>query len=129
MEQRAFGKLGTVSAPWSDGWFFSGGVEYAVNPQLTVRTGVAYEISPIKNATDYILALPDADKFWLSGGFSYNVSSSTTIDFGYSHVFVQDATIDLNSVAVPGFKPTRIVANLDASGDIVSVGLRMKLGD
>src|ERR1044071_8424845 len=37
----------TLPFEYRDGWFFSGGVEYQANDRLTLRTGVAYEISPI----------------------------------------------------------------------------------
>lgn len=117
--------VGKIDAPWSDGWFFSGGLEYVVNPQLTVRAGGAYEISPIRKAADRIIGIPDADRIWASAGFSYNISQSTTIDFGYSHVFVDDAQVDRLNIP----RTTRIVADLDASADIVSVGVRMKLGE
>jgi long-chain fatty acid transport protein len=96
-----------------------------VNPQLTVRAGGAYEISPIRKAADRIIGIPDADRIWASAGFSYNISQSTTIDFGYSHVFVDDAQVDRLNIP----RTTRIVADLDASADIVSVGVRMKLGE
>ena len=35
-----------VQANWSDGWFFSVGGEYDYSPLITLRSGVAYEISP-----------------------------------------------------------------------------------
>jgi long-chain fatty acid transport protein len=117
--------IGTLPAPWSDGWFFSGGLEYDVSKALTVRAGGAYEISPIKNASDRLTAIPDADRIWASVGFTYNVSNSTSLDFGYSHLFVDSSQMDRTSVA----GAPRIVANVDASIDIVSVGVRMKLGE
>jgi long-chain fatty acid transport protein len=117
--------VGKIDAPWGDGWFFSAGVEYAINPKLTVRAGGAYEISPIKNATDRIVGIPDADRIWASMGFSYNISPTTTVDFGYSHVFVEEVGIDRFNIP----KTTHLIANLDASVDIVSLGVRMKLGE
>jgi long-chain fatty acid transport protein len=116
--------IARIDAPWSDGWYFSAGAEYDVSPALTVRAGGAYEISPIKNATDRIIGIPDADRIWASVGFSYKVTQNATIDFGYSHVFVEEAGVDRLNVA----GNRRIVADLDASADIFSFGLRMPLG-
>jgi long-chain fatty acid transport protein len=116
--------IARIDAPWSDGWYFSAGAEYDVSPALTVRAGGAYEISPIKNATDRIIGIPDADRIWASVGFSYKITPSATIDFGYSHVFVEEAQVDRFNVA----GNRRIVADLDASADIFSLGLRMPLG-
>lgn len=115
--------IAKISGAWEDGWFFSGGFEYDVNKQLTVRAGGAYEISPITKATERITSIPDADRIWASLGFSYNVNAATTIDFGYSHVFVDDAKIDRKNVTETNF----IKADLDASVDIISLGVRMKL--
>ena len=115
--------IAKIDGNWKDGWFFSGGLEYDVSKQLTVRAGGAYEISPITDPTQRITSIPDANRIWASIGFSYNVSEATTVDFGYSHIFVEEAKIDRKNVTGTQF----IKADLDASVDIVSLGLRMKL--
>lgn len=117
------GSIAAISGAWEDGWFFSGGFEYDVNKNLTVRVGGAYEISPITKATERITSIPDADRIWASVGFSYNVNAATTLDFGYSHVFVEDAKVDRLNVTGTNL----IRADLDASVDIISLGMRMKL--
>ena len=57
----------TLPFQYSDGWFYSVGAEYQLNPQLALRAGVAYEKSPI---TDQVRTprLPDNDRTWLSVG-------------------------------------------------------------
>ena len=92
---------------------------------LTVRAGGAYEISPIKNAADRIISIPDADRIWASAGFSYSISQSTTIDFGYSHVWADDAQVQRTNIS----GTNRILADLNAEADIFSLGVRMKLGE
>ncbi len=116
--------LGSISTKWEDGWYFAGGLEFDVSQTLTLRAGGAYEISPVTKATERVASIPDADRIWASIGASYNLNSSTTIDFGYSHVFVEDAKVDRFNI--PG--TSRLVADLDASVDIISLGVRMKLG-
>ena len=115
--------IGNLPGAWKDGYFFSGGLEYDVSRQLTVRAGGAYEISPVQDPTQRIISIPDADRIWASVGFSYNVSPTTALDFGYSHIFVDTAQIDRFNVT----KQVHLVGSLDASLDIVSLGLRMKL--
>ena len=112
-----------INAPWQDGWFFSGGLEYDVSKQLTVRAGGAYEISPITSATARLASIPDANRIWASLGFSYNVNAATTVDFAYSHLFVDSAPINQSTPA-----GVTLLANADSSIDIISLGLRMKLG-
>ena len=96
-----------------------------MSPALTVRAGGAYEISPITKPSERIIGIPDANRVWASVGLSYNLSAATTIDFGYSHIFVENATLSRDNVT----QSAHINANLDASADIVSVGVRMKLGE
>ena len=115
--------LGSISTKWEDGYFFALGLEYDVSKQLTVRAGGAYEISPVTKAVERVASIPDADRIWASLGFSYNVNQTTTIDFGYSHLFVEEAQIDRRNIP----ETVRLLADLDASLDIVSLGVRMKL--
>lgn len=116
--------LGSISTKWDDGWFFALGMEYDVSPLLTLRAGGAYEISPVTKATERSPGIPDADRIWASVGLSYAFSKTTTIDFGYTHLFVEDAHLDRDTISTPTRK---LVADLDASLDIVSLGVRMKL--
>ena len=81
------------------------------------------QLTPITKATERIIGIPDADRIWASIGFSYAISHHATLDFGYSHVFVESAKIDRLNVTGNNF----IKADLDASVDIISLGMRMKL--
>jgi long-chain fatty acid transport protein len=117
--------IAKISGDWDDGWFFSGGLEYDVNSQLTVRAGGAYELSPITKASERIVGIPDANRIWASFGLSYAMSPTTSIDFGYSHVFVEDTKVERDNVA----KSVHLSAALDASVDIFTLGVRMKLGE
>jgi len=110
---------------WHDGWLFALGGEWDINPQLTLRAGAAYEISPIQNPSERLVQLPDADRVWLSVGGSYKLSEATSLNVGYSHIFVDDATLQRSNAT--GTAPT-LFADTSASGDIVSVGLTMKWG-
>lgn len=116
--------VGVIDAQWKDGWFYSIGADYDVTQALTVRGGVAYEKTPVPDAQHRILGIPDADRIWTSIGATYNISQMMAVDIGYSHVFVKSAQVDRFNVA----GTTRIVADLDARADIVSVGLKLKLG-
>jgi long-chain fatty acid transport protein len=107
----AGGLVGVTPENWKDSWHFSLGAEYAYSDALTLRSGVAYEISPVTGA-DRNVTLPDNDRFWLSLGGSYKISDSFTANLAYSHVFVKDGTV--NIPANTTFKQHI---------DIVSVGL------
>lgn len=112
------GKL-AVPANWSDGWFFSVGGEYDYTPAITLRTGVAYEMSPEDTATKRFTTIPDNNRVWLNLGASYKWSESVSLDVSYAHIFVQDGAFDRTSpLGIP------VTGTIDASCDLVSVGMR-----
>jgi long-chain fatty acid transport protein len=96
---------------WKDSWYFSAGAEFAYNDALTLRGGLAYEKSPVPDATRSV-RVPDNDRTWVSLGASYQFSESMRANLAYSHVFIADGDVGapLN---------TRFKQHLD----IVSVGL------
>jgi long-chain fatty acid transport protein len=108
-----------------DGWFYSVGAEYVVDPKTTLRGGVAYEISPV---TDHVRIpiLPDNDRIWLSVGASYKMLPNFIMDIGYSHIWVKDSNINISAISGnPSFTPPiAYVGNASASIDIFSVGFR-----
>jgi long-chain fatty acid transport protein len=106
---------------FDDGWFFSVGGEYKFNPEWTFRAGLGYEISPITDE-DRSMRLPDADRVWASIGASYNWNERLTVDFGYSHIFVDDAPVDETTSNV------RYAGTAEGSADIISLGVRYKFG-
>src|SRR5262245_7164062 len=81
---------------YRDGWLFSLGAEYAYSPALLLRGGVAYEVSPIEDRTRDI-SLPDSNRVFLSTGASYKYSEQIIVDFGYTHIFFEDADFCIGS--------------------------------
>lgn len=112
----------SIALGWHDGWLFSIGAEHAHSEKLTLRAGVGYEISPIQNPSERTPRVPDADRFWASFGGSYILSPATSLDFAYTHVFVEDSTIN----RIEG--PLTLAGRVDSSVNIFSVGMRTKLG-
>ena len=113
--------LAVIEANWDDGWFFSLGGEYDYNSLISLRAGVGYEISPVSSPEKVITTIPDGDRFWLSAGGSYKYSESTTFDFGYTHVFVDDIPFERTSISGVAY-----TGNIDATTDILTVGMRTK---
>jgi long-chain fatty acid transport protein len=111
-----------LDANWHDGWFYALGLEYDHGPGLTLRTGIAFEQSPVQNPSERLPQVPDSDRVWLSGGLSYQLFQNTTVDFAYTHIFVEDAQVDRLSL-IGG---VRLVADREASVDIVTFGYRVK---
>jgi long-chain fatty acid transport protein len=118
---------------YRDGWLFALGAEHAYSPLLTLRAGVAYEISPIKDGTRDIL-LPDSNRVFLSLGASYKYSQHITLDLAYAHIFFEGAPF---CIASPTTGSTHCAASTlpsdillrgdsETSVDILAVGLRYR---
>jgi long-chain fatty acid transport protein len=111
--------VGQTIEDWNDGWFFSVGAEYAYSDTLKLRGGLAYEISPVPDATRTPRS-PDNDRYWASIGASYRFTDKMTAHLSYTHVFIKDGSVDL--AATPS-APAPLVANFEQNVDIISVGL------
>ncbi|NIX77601.1 OmpP1/FadL family transporter [Microvirga terricola] len=116
-----------IPLDYKDGWFFSVGGEYIINPAWTVRAGLAYEISPIDEHTRSP-RLPDSDRIWLSLGTTYNWSDQLSFDLSYAHIFTVGNTNINIAPGNPTFLTRGVVlqANVDASVDIISAAIKYR---
>jgi long-chain fatty acid transport protein len=129
------GTCETLNLNYQDGWFYSIGAEYAYAPWLTLRTGVGYEVAPIKDSNRDIL-LPDSNRIHLSFGASYKWSDKVTFNAAYTHIFFDDASFCMaNPLANGGTShcnsstPASAVllqGSSDNAVDIVSLGVNYK---
>lgn len=120
---------------YSDGWFYSLGGEYKLDPAWTVRAGIAFEKSPITDGVR-TARLPDNDRMWYSVGASYKPSSfkGLTFDLGYSFIQFKNAPVCLGAAVGCASNPWSSATssyNGSASSytNIVTVGLRYQWDD
>ncbi|WP_181707436.1 OmpP1/FadL family transporter [Chthonobacter rhizosphaerae] len=130
VDNAAAGTVTELDFEYQDGWFFSLGAEYAWNDNLTLRSGLGYEISPVRD--EFRSArLPDANRIWASVGFTYEVNERLSFDAAYTHLFGEESDINRTN-ALPGGLglPATVTyaGSTEASADIVAVSLRYKLG-
>jgi long-chain fatty acid transport protein len=111
---------------WHDGWFFSGGVEIEVNDRTTVRSGVAFEESPIQNAVERTARLPDTNRVWVSVGASRNISAMMSLNLAYSHVFFEDGSIHRTTEFPVG--DIRLLGRAEEDVDVFAMSLNIKFG-
>ncbi|WP_262030943.1 OmpP1/FadL family transporter [Microvirga sp. Mcv34] len=112
---------------YEDGYFYSLGADYKLNDQWTLRAGLAYEQSPIDTEIRST-RLPDNDRIWASIGAGYQWNDRLSFDVAYTHIFTRETDIRI----LPGhqdFEGLPFVANVDASVDIISAGLRYRWDD
>lgn len=101
---------------WTDTWRYALGANYYHNDRLTVRTGVAYDETPVPNAASRTARLPDNDRLWLSVGASYRVSDRLSADIGYAHLFIDDTPIRRT-----GSTGSVLIGDYESEADIISV--------
>jgi long-chain fatty acid transport protein len=102
---------------WKDSWRFALGTTWRATERWTFRAGLAYDRSPVPEA-NLTLRIPDADRFWLSAGFSWEFTPGWTLDAGYAHVFADDVAIIDGSAATGVFR-----GSASGGADIVSLGV------
>lgn len=112
---------------YSDGYMYSLGGEYMIDPVWTVRAGIAYEKSPITDAVR-TPRLPDDDRMWYSVGASYKpeMFRGVTFDIGYSYIDVKNAPINIGpGSGNPWTNSTgTYIGSVDSHIHILSFGLR-----
>ena len=102
--------LSSVPEHWDNVWRYSVGLTYRPNRSWTWRMGVAYDESPVPDPAHRTPRIPDSDRTWIAVGGQYRMSPASAVDFGYTHIFVDDGDIDHlnNGVRLTGSYDNRI---------------------
>jgi long-chain fatty acid transport protein len=79
---------------WQDTWRFAVGANYQINDQWKLRLGTAYDQGPVPGAINRTVRIPDNNRFWLAIGGQYKFTPKDLLDFGYAHLFINDASIN-----------------------------------
>lgn len=89
------GNLTTITEEqnWHDTWAHAVGVSYKLNPQWVLRTGIAFDQSPVNN-TNRSPRIPSGDRTIFSVGAGWSPSDEMTIDLAYS--YLQEEKVNVN---------------------------------
>ena len=102
---------------WQDTMRYSIGASYRYTEKLKFRVGSAYDQTPVKDA--YRTArIPDNNRIWMSVGANYKLSSSSSFDAGYTHIFINNAPINQGAV---GTVTGQVQGSYNSSIDIISI--------
>jgi len=91
--------LDTLTFNFKDTLRFALGANYRWSGPWTLRAGVAYDQSPVPNAEDRSVRVPDNDRYWLSLGATYRMTPVSRFDVAYAFVGVKDADINNDQTA------------------------------
>ncbi|MBL6854382.1 MAG: outer membrane protein transport protein [Alphaproteobacteria bacterium] len=89
-----------TTANWGDTFFGSVGAEYHASSRWTFRGGVAYDQSPVPDATREA-RIPDSTRYWLSAGVRYRMTEQFDVNLTYSRLFSPTVKVALNP-SIPG---------------------------
>jgi len=111
-----------TTAQWEDSLFGSIGLEYQPNDQWTLRAGVGIDQSPIPDATRNP-RIPDADRTWVSIGFTVQATEQISLSASYAHLFLPDEPIALNQLQTGNALRGNITASGEASANFFGLQL------
>ncbi|MFH0260313.1 outer membrane protein transport protein [Vibrio barjaei] len=77
---------------WKDSYRFALGTTYSLNKKVTLRGGVAYDMSAVDDKYR-TTTIPETDRTWLSAGASYAFTEQFTLDGGLTYIMARKAPI------------------------------------
>ena len=77
---------------YRDSYSVAAGGEYDLSPRITLRAGTMFDRTPT-NPQYLTTRVPDGDRAWLSGGVTWNLTSSLALNLSYAHNFIEPVTI------------------------------------
>ncbi len=80
---------------WRDTWRYAFGVNYfSETNKWVLRTGFAYDQTPVPNAQHRSPRIPDSSRYWLTAGVTYALLKNIHIHAAYAHLFMDDAPVN-----------------------------------
>lgn len=111
---------------WEDVWFASLGATYKpTGSPWTFRGGVAFDEAPMGTDTR-TPRIPDENRYWISGGVSYDPRPWISIGATYTHIFVDDAKVDLSTSDTGNTFRGALAADYESSIDIFSIAATIR---
>lgn len=108
---------------YEDALRYAVGFEWYVCPSLTLRTGFAYDETPIRSEEFRTPRIPDNNRYFVSAGMRWAATHSIDVDLAYAHLFVSDPNVDLLDT-----QGHELIGAFDANVNIVSASLTLRWG-
>ncbi|WP_081987097.1 OmpP1/FadL family transporter [Methylotenera sp. G11] len=114
--------LGLTAEHWRNVRRYALGATYLYSDAWKLRFGVAYDESPVPEMFR-TPRVPDQNRWVLGLGANFKASASDSLDIGYLHVFLKDASLNLNHPVVPA-QPAitqSLAGGYDSDVDVLSL--------
>lgn len=108
--------VATLNEYWHNTWNFTVGTDYMLTDRITLRGGVGYDQTPVREAYRTV-HLPDNDRTVVAMGGHYQASKAIGVDLSWSHFFINTARI-LPPPEVFGAESVNTSGNVSGSADV-----------
>jgi len=112
-----------LNISYGDSMRYAIGFEWYACKNLTLRTGFAYDETPIQSPELRTPRIPDNNRYWLSFGAKYSPKDWLDIDVGYAHLFVDEPFSNFTDS-----QGHQLIGTYNAHVDIVSASFTIKWG-
>jgi len=97
-----------------DAWRGTIGAQVFLDDRVTLRFGSGFDQSPVYDGNRTV-RLPDGNRVLLSLGFGYRFFEQTFVDFGYTHYFFPDGTVNETNQTLDA---SNIQGTFETRGDV-----------
>lgn len=87
------GYIGYIPEYWRDSWSTALGLTWQYQPDLQLKTGVAYDENPITQSHK-TARVPTADRLWWTIGANWTIDSHWTLDLAYGYMWMSTLSIN-----------------------------------
>lgn len=87
------GYIGYIPEQWQNSWSYALGATYVMQPDLTLKAGIASDENPIPQSHK-TARIPTSDRTWLTVGANWAVTKKVSLDFAYGYLFTGDVSIN-----------------------------------
>jgi len=110
---------------WDDTLKLALGLNYTLNPKMLIRTGIAYEQSPIPDAERRTARIPGNDRRWIAIGMGFKPLKDLAFDIAYAHLFTTETDINNTYESSVTTIQHTLSGSYDSAVDILSLQFSM----
>jgi long-chain fatty acid transport protein len=125
----AGGRTQAIPQSYRDTTTLAVGVDYAVSPRLTLRSGVQRDPTPTPE-NGRTARVPDSDRWLFAAGATFRPVQRVAVDLGASYIDFDDSRINSNATAFAGTPlqtPILMAGTVGGYGLVFSAGVRLGL--
>lgn len=100
------------------------GLSYRLDPKWQLRSGLAYDRSPVP-ADRRTISIPDSDRVWYSAGVGYQIDRNLSLDLGLTLIDGKKVEVNETMQLRPGMAQTTSTFQGTSEGDAWLAGLQL----